>query len=229
MTFYFILNLCNFIFSKDKEGIQKYITEKAYPVSDSTKWEYQGFFMKEYIWNCSLQEMLHNIENKTIHWKFLESLEPPRVVHARVHEHVMKNNMFAQVTIRFNTQQVQFNIIICRHFSKNNVIKSNYLLQILAVYDRFGRLMHGSEILKKDVLEYIVFEKHLAYEYGTWRIHAKIIPPWMPPRDSVSRTYAQPPPVELEPEEEEKKDEVAETVPVEELSGSSSKPQLAAS
>lgn len=86
--------------------------------------------------------------------------------------------------------------------------------------------MHGSEILKKDVLEYIVFEKHLAYEYGSWRIHSKIVPSWMPPRGEATRTYIQPPMAEPEPEEE-KKDEVAETTPVEELSGSSSKPQIA--
>lgn len=63
------------------------------------------------------------------------------------------------------------------------------LLQTLAIYDRFGRLMHGSEIIAKDVLEYVVFEKHLANQYGTWRVHAKIIPDWLPPRDPSATTY----------------------------------------
>ena len=27
---------------------------------------------------------------------------------------------------------------------------------------RFGRLIHGSEVVAKDVLEYVVFEKHLS-------------------------------------------------------------------
>lgn len=53
--------------------------------------------------------------------------------------------------------------------------------------------MHGSEILKKDVLEYVVFEKHLANEYGIWRIHSKIVPAWMPPREFGERTYIQAP------------------------------------
>lgn len=57
------------------------------------------------------------------------------------------------------------------------------------MYDRFGRLMHGSEILGKDVLEYVVFEKHLANEYGNWRIHAKIIPDWLPPKEPNLHTY----------------------------------------
>lgn len=49
--------------------------------------------------------------------------------------------------------------------------------------------MHGSKILAKDVLEYVVFEKHLANEYGTWRIHDKIIPDWMPPKEPGFLTY----------------------------------------
>lgn len=49
--------------------------------------------------------------------------------------------------------------------------------------------MHGSEIIRKDVLEYVVFEKHLANKYGIWRIHGKIIPPWMPPREYSARTF----------------------------------------
>lgn len=60
---------------------------------------------------------------------------------------------------------------------------------MLAVYDRFGRLMHGSEIISKDVLEFVVFEKHLANIYGKWRVHAKIIPDWLPPKEPLPITY----------------------------------------
>lgn len=49
--------------------------------------------------------------------------------------------------------------------------------------------MHGSEIIAKDVLEYVVFEKHICNEYGKWRVHAKIIPDWLPPRDPTARTF----------------------------------------
>ena len=62
----------------------------------------------------------------------------------------------------------------------------------MAIYDRFGRLMYGSENLIKDVLEYVVFEKHLADEYGTWRIHGKVIPDWMSERQPVLRTMCKP-------------------------------------
>ncbi|XP_076544507.1 mitochondrial ribosomal protein L45 isoform X2 [Osmia lignaria lignaria] len=45
--------------AKDDNALLQYITEAAFPI------------------------MIHNMEDKTIVWKFLESLEPPRLVHAR--------------------------------------------------------------------------------------------------------------------------------------------------
>nr|CAD7414411.1 unnamed protein product [Timema cristinae] len=126
---------------KNKLKIREYVTERAYP------------------------EIRHNIHDKTVHWKFIQSLEPPKMVHARCTNIITKENVFAQITVRFHTQQV------------------------LAIYDRFGRLMHGSEILAKDVLEYVVFEKHLSNQYGTWRLHEKIIPDWMPPPEPSLKTF----------------------------------------
>ncbi|XP_044265050.1 probable 39S ribosomal protein L45, mitochondrial [Tribolium madens] len=147
---------------KDWENITDYVTERAYP------------------------EVIHNVENKTIHWKFIKNIELPRVVHARCTDVITKENVFGQTTVRFHTQQM------------------------LAVYDRFGRLMHGSEIIAKDVLEYIVFEKHLANVYGKWRIQGKIIPDWLPPKQPSETTYIKPVeetpptlPAEVPPEEKE--------------------------
>lgn len=136
--------------AKDVEKLEDVVTERAYP------------------------EVVHNIQNKTIHWKYLDTIELPRIVHARYTDVITKENIFAQITVRFHTKQ------------------------LLAIYDRFGRLMHGSEIIAKDVLEYVVFEKHLSNEYGTWRLHDKIIPDWLPPREPSSRTYVRA--VEPEPE-----------------------------
>lgn len=135
------INAHTFMASKDENKLQEFVTERAYP------------------------EIRHNTIDKTIHWKFVKSLEPPHLVHARCTDLITKENVFGQVTVRFHTQQ------------------------ILAIYDRFGRLMHGSEILAKDVLEYTVFEKHLSNEYGLWRLHEKIVPDWMPPKEPVMKTY----------------------------------------
>ncbi|XP_063993208.1 large ribosomal subunit protein mL45 [Diachasmimorpha longicaudata] len=149
------------IADKDNDALQTLVTERAFP------------------------EVKHNTNDKTIRWKFLQSLTPPRVVHARCTDLITKDNVFGQLTVRFHTQQT------------------------LAVYDRFGRLMHGSEFVKKDVLEYVVFENHLANKYGAWRIHGKIIPPWMPERENAQRTYLMKPPPEPEQLEEPPTSEVS--------------------
>lgn len=75
----------------------------------------------------------------------------------------------------------------------------------MAIYDRFGRLIHGSEILAKDVLEYVVLEKHVANEYGRWRIHDKIIPDWLPPKELSAKTY------KLKPEVKEEDEKISDT------------------
>ncbi|XP_053695632.1 probable 39S ribosomal protein L45, mitochondrial [Sabethes cyaneus] len=149
------INAHNTLAEKNKYKLRELVTERAYP------------------------ELMHNIADKTIHWKFLQSLEPPRVVHARVTDVISKENLFAQVTVRFHTQQM------------------------LAIYDRFGRLMHGSEAIVKDCLEYVVFEKHLSNEYGVWRLHEKIVPDWMPPKAPAYITYRvdDEPPAPPEPED----------------------------
>lgn len=59
------------------------------------------------------------------------------------------------------------------------------LLQTLAIYDRFGRLMLGDEQQPKDVLEYLVIERHLVNPYSRWRLHGKIVPSWAPAKDPI--------------------------------------------
>nr|CDS16343.1 39S ribosomal protein L45 mitochondrial [Echinococcus granulosus] len=49
---------------------------------------------------------------------------------------------------------------------------------ILAIYDRFGRLLYGHPSSPVDVLEYVVFENYITDEYGQWRIHGKVAPAW---------------------------------------------------
>ncbi|XP_046570350.1 probable 39S ribosomal protein L45, mitochondrial [Haliotis rubra] len=129
-------------------------------------------------------EMVFGLENKTFRWGFVESIEPPRVTHVRTTEVLGKDNLYAQVTVRMHTKQ------------------------ILAIYDRFGRLMYGSETIPKDCLEYVVFEKHIANVYGQWRVHGKIIPDWMPPREPLIKTYRVP---KFEPLEELEEDTSSST------------------
>jgi len=124
--------------------------------------------MHKFVTEKAFPEMMNMAKRKTIRWNFIKSLEPAKVVHARCEKILSDENFFGQLTVRFHTQQT------------------------LAVYDRFGRLIHGSETVAKDVLEYVVFEKHLSNTYGTWRLHAKIIPDWMPAREPGRLTYKVP-------------------------------------
>ncbi|KAM4595431.1 large ribosomal subunit protein mL45 [Fundulus diaphanus] len=137
----------------NRERLHSLVTERCYP------------------------EMTRGNRYKTIRWKFIESLEAPRVVHARCPDMVTKGNLYGQVTVRMHSKQT------------------------LAIYDRFGRLMLGSEEQPKDVLEYLVIERHLINPYSRWRLHGKIVPSWAPPKDPVIMTVAIPGP-ELKPWEE---------------------------
>ena len=155
-----------------------------------------------------MQDMTWNVDRKTIRWSFLKSIEPPRVVQARVVEMMSKENLYAQLTVRLHTQQVWAIQAYSTHSIKNELFF--YFSQTLAIYDRFGRLEYGSEVIAKDVLEYIVFEKHLVNEYGVWRIHDKIIPPWVDNKTPLERTFRKPDSVEqleeqVQMEEEEKR------------------------
>ncbi|NXO00316.1 RM45 protein, partial [Rhinopomastus cyanomelas] len=144
--------LC-FICSFNKQKLHSLVTERCYP------------------------EMVRGNRYKTIRWSFLESLEPPRVVHIRCNSIMNRGNLYGQVTVRMHTRQT------------------------LAIYDRFGRLMYGGEQVPKDVLEYVVFEKYLVNPYGTWRVHGKILPEWAPPKEPIIKTVFIPGPT-LDPSQE---------------------------
>ncbi|KAM6312076.1 large ribosomal subunit protein mL45 [Podargus strigoides] len=142
-------SLANF----NKQKLHSLVTERCYP------------------------EMVRGNRYKTIRWSFVESLEPPRVVHIRCDSILNRGNLYGQVTVRMHTRQ------------------------ILAIYDRFGRLMYGGEQVPKDVLEYVVFEKYLVNPYGTWRMHGKIVPEWAPPKEPIVKTVMIPGPT-LKPSQE---------------------------
>ncbi|XP_053553666.1 39S ribosomal protein L45, mitochondrial [Bombina bombina] len=121
-------------------------------------------------------EMVRGNRYKTIRWRFVESLEPPRVVQIRCPEMVTKGNLYGQVTVRMHTKQS------------------------LVIYDRFGRVMCGKDE-PRDVLEYVVFERHMVNPYGAWRMHGKIVPAWAPPKEPILKTVLIPGPT-LTPQQE---------------------------
>ena len=52
--------------------------------------------------------------------------------------------------------------------------------------------------MPKDVLEYVVFERHISSPYGSWRLHDKIETDWQPTKTPVIRTFRQPKPFEVD-------------------------------
>ena len=101
----------------------------------------------------------------------------------------------------------------------------------MALYDRFGRLMYGSEDLIKDCLEYVVFEKHLSDTYGVWRVHDKLTPDWAPKPQPIYRTIRQPILKELPEKVEEKDSDGQKALPPQggqgEIAAGSTQPSLA--
>ncbi|NXG54733.1 RM45 protein, partial [Hemiprocne comata] len=148
-----LLNWVCFTSSFNKQKLHSLVTERCYP------------------------EMVRGNRYRTIRWSFVESLEPPRVVHVRCDSIVNRGNLYGQVTVRMHTRQ------------------------ILAIYDRFGRLMYGGEQVPRDVLEYVVFERYLVNPYGTWRMHGKIVPEWAPPKEPIIKTVMIPGPT-LDPSQD---------------------------
>lgn len=53
------------------------------------------------------QDMVWDIQYKTVRWSFQESLEPPQVVQVRCSSMLNQGNMYGQVTVRMHTRQVE--------------------------------------------------------------------------------------------------------------------------
>ncbi|XP_028399405.1 39S ribosomal protein L45, mitochondrial-like [Dendronephthya gigantea] len=89
---------------------------------------------------------------KKFHWHFVSSVERPRIVHAAVSSLEVKENLFAQVVVRLNIDQIS------------------------AVEDRNGRIITGDKNKPREILEFVVLERHLANEHGSWKICGKLYP-----------------------------------------------------
>ncbi|NXO46551.1 RM45 protein, partial [Locustella ochotensis] len=78
-------SLCSpefFLCSFNKQKLHSLVTERCYP------------------------DMVRGNRYKTIRWRFLESLEPPRVVHVRCDSILNRGNLYGQVTVRMHSRQV---------------------------------------------------------------------------------------------------------------------------
>lgn len=121
--------------------------------------------MYKYITEYAFAKMWPDVENGSVRFELISVLEPSRVVAVRCFDNPPKSgNDIAQITVRMHTRQK------------------------LAVYDRFGGLLLGSEDEEKDVVEYVVFENHIAVVDGEWRLHGKIYPKWIDAKQGMVGT-----------------------------------------
>ncbi|VDN32952.1 unnamed protein product [Gongylonema pulchrum] len=120
--------------------------------------------MQKYITETAFGKMWPDVECGSVVWDLVSHIEPSRVVSVRCTDFPHQSgNDIAQIIVRMNT------------------------MQKIALYDRFGRLLLGSEHEAKPVLEYVVFENHIASADGTWRLHDKVYPEWIKPKEDLPR------------------------------------------
>lgn len=104
----------------------------------------------KYVTEYCYPVMSNGIEQGTLIWKYIGDIKAPEVIRVRTADVGIKSNKYAQITVKFHCKQ------------------------IMALFDRHGRLKSGSPTDVREVFDIIVFEKNLADEFGYWRMHAKI-------------------------------------------------------
>ncbi|CAJ0596763.1 unnamed protein product [Cylicocyclus nassatus] len=158
---------------RKKEGFEKFDPKTFGPTADVIYEEAHKALMKrdkptlhKCITEHAFAKMWPDVEHGSIVWELVERLEPSTVVSVRCGDQPYKSgNDIAQLTVRMHTKQK------------------------LAVYDRFGHLILGSETEPREVIEYVVFENHIAVVDGMWRLHDKVYPRWIPPKQGTNLTY----------------------------------------
>ena len=137
------------------------------------EWSYNDIFVvAQYVTELAYPEMKMMANRKTIRWNFIKSLEPPRVSFSQSAQqslNIIINRWCKPGVLRWPARTIylgssQFGCILNRHW----LYMIGNLEQIVVWNNsghRFGRLIHGSETVAKDVLEFVVFEKHLS---NTW-------------------------------------------------------------
>ncbi|MFH4979587.1 hypothetical protein AB6A40_006296 [Gnathostoma spinigerum] len=159
---------------RKKEGFEKFDPKKFGPTAETIYVEaHKALMMRDktklftYITEHAFGKMWPDVEKGSIAWEMVDILEPSVVVSLRCIDYPSgSGNDIAQITVRMHTKQK------------------------LAIFDRFGRLILGSEKKANDVIEYVVFENHIASMDGLWRLHDKVYPKWMKPKQPVIMTAA---------------------------------------
>lgn len=63
-------------------------------------------------------------------------------------------------------------------------------VQVMAVYDKAGRLLRGHPAAPRDVVDYVVLERHIVNPKSTWRVAGKLPPNTLSRRTEQGGTKA---------------------------------------
>ncbi|KAI1695071.1 tim44-like domain-containing protein [Ditylenchus destructor] len=156
---------------KAKEGYEDFdvktfpqIAESVYRSAFETLVKRDKTRLHEFVTEYAFPKLWPDVETGTVVWELQHFKEPSKVVSVRCYDMPPSSgNDIAQVTVRMHS------------------------VQKFALYDRFGRLLLGSEDEPKDCLEYVVFENHIVSTHGKWRFHDKVYPHWAKPKEGVNR------------------------------------------
>jgi len=152
---------------RKKEGMEKFDAKKFGPTAEIIYTEAHTALMNrnkeelhKLITEHAFVKMWPDVETGSVFWELVRFNEPSKVVSVRCADNPHKSgNDIAQLIVRMNSTQK------------------------LAIYDRFGKLILGSETEEKDVIEYVVFENHVAVFESQWRLHDKIYPDGVAPKE----------------------------------------------
>ncbi|KAK0417128.1 hypothetical protein QR680_012843 [Steinernema hermaphroditum] len=145
---------------RKKEGFEKFDPKTWGPTADDIYVNaHQALMARDkarlhgLITENAFSKMWPDVENGSIIWEMVGYNEPSKVISVRCADSPYKSgNDIAQLMVRMNTKQR------------------------LAVFDRFGKLLLGSEAEVRDCVEYVVFENHVSNLDGRWRLHDKVYP-----------------------------------------------------
>lgn len=157
---------------KKKEGFETFSAKTFGPTAEHVYIEAHKALMErnrtellKLVTEHAFQKMWPDVDEGSLKWELIEVLVPHKVVSVRCSDMPYNSgNDIAQITVRMHTRQK------------------------LAIYDRFGKLILGSESQPREVVEYVVFENHIAVVDGKWRLHDKVYPRWIKPKQPVLNT-----------------------------------------
>uniref|UniRef100_A0A7E4W095 Large ribosomal subunit protein mL45 n=1 Tax=Panagrellus redivivus TaxID=6233 RepID=A0A7E4W095_PANRE len=117
--------------------------------------------LNTFITEHAFAKMWPDVAQGSVFWELVRFNEPSIVVSTRCADNPHKSgNDIAQLIVRINSTQK------------------------LAVYDSFGKLLLGSETDEKDTIEFVVFENHVSSFDGRWRLHDKVYPQGIAPKEA---------------------------------------------